>query len=91
MNTTHTATALKGGVFLIRETQAHDIFIPEEWSEEQKMIAQTCLDFVKQEITPRLDEIDSMKHPELMPSLLEKAGQLGLLGTSVPESLGGFG
>ena len=91
MNTTQTATALKGGEFLIRETQAHDIFIPEEWSEEQKMIAQTCLDFVKQEITPRLDEIDSMKHPELMPSLLEKAGQLGLLGTSVPESLGGFG
>ncbi|MFM8833730.1 MAG: acyl-CoA dehydrogenase family protein, partial [Cytophagales bacterium] len=89
--TTQTATALKGGEFLIRETQAHDIFIPEEWSEEQKMIAQTCLDFVKQEITPRLDEIDSMKHPELMPSLLEKAGQLGLLGTSVPESLGGFG
>ena len=53
MNTTQTATALKGGEFLIRETQAHDIFIPEEWSEEQKMIAQTCLDFVKQEITPR--------------------------------------
>ncbi|MBS1556441.1 MAG: acyl-CoA dehydrogenase family protein [Bacteroidetes bacterium] len=91
MNTTQTTTALKGGEFLIRETQAHDIFIPEEWSEEQKMIAQTCLDFIKQEINPRLDEIDSMKHPELMPSLLEKAGQLGLLGTSVPEILGGFG
>lgn len=89
--TTQTSTALKGGEFLIRETQAHDIFIPEEWNEEQKMIAQTCLDFIKTEITPRLDEIDSMKHPELMPSLLEKAGQLGLLGTSVPESLGGFG
>jgi alkylation response protein AidB-like acyl-CoA dehydrogenase len=89
--TAQTTTALKGGEFLIRETQAQEIFIPEEWSEEQKMIAQTCLDFVEQEITPRLDEIDSMKHPELMPSLLEKAGQLGLLGTSVPESLGGFG
>ncbi|MFM7430348.1 MAG: acyl-CoA dehydrogenase family protein [Flammeovirgaceae bacterium] len=89
--TAQTTTALKGGEFLIRETQAHDIFIPEEWNEEQKMIAQTCLDFIKTEITPRLDEIDSMKHPELMPSLLEKAGQLGLLGTSVPESLGGFG
>ncbi|HOX81633.1 MAG TPA: acyl-CoA dehydrogenase family protein [Chryseolinea sp.] len=84
-------SALKGGEFLIRETEAHEIFIPEEWNEEQKMIAQTCLDFIKQEITPRLDEIDSMKDPSLMPSLLDKAGALGLLGTSVPESLGGFG
>ncbi len=86
-----TKSALKGGEFLIRETEAHEIFIPEEWNEEQKMIAQTCLDFIKQEITPRLDEIDSMKDPKLMPSLLDKAGALGLLGTSVPESLGGFG
>ncbi len=86
-----TKTALKGGEFLIRETEAHEIFIPEEWNEEQKMIAQTCLDFIKQEITPRLDEIDSMKDPKLMPSLLDKAGALGLLGTSVPENLGGFG
>lgn len=86
-----TKTALKGGEFLIRETEAQEIFIPEEWNEEQKMIAQTCLDFIKQEITPRLDEIDSMKDPKLMPSLLDKAGVLGLLGTSVPESLGGFG
>ncbi|MBK5280084.1 MAG: acyl-CoA dehydrogenase family protein [Bacteroidia bacterium] len=83
--------AIKGGEFLIRETAAHEIFIPEEWSEEQKMIAQTCRDFVKQEVLPRLDEIDSMKDPKLMPSLLDKAGALGLLGTSVPESLGGFG
>jgi alkylation response protein AidB-like acyl-CoA dehydrogenase len=88
---TETKGALKGGEFLIRETEANDIFIPEEWNEEQKMIAQTCLDFIKQEITPRLDEIDSMKDPKLMPSLLDKAGALGLLGTSVPESLGGFG
>jgi alkylation response protein AidB-like acyl-CoA dehydrogenase len=89
--TVETKSALKGGEFLIRETEANDIFIPEEWNEEQKMIAQTCLDFIKQEITPRLDEIDSMKDPKLMPSLLDKAGALGLLGTSVPESLGGFG
>lgn len=88
---TETKQAIKGGEFLIRETEAHEIFIPEEWSEEQKMIAQTCRDFIKQEIMPRLDEIDSMKDPKLMPSLLDKAGQLGLLGTSVPESLGGFG
>ncbi len=89
--TTTEKNAIKGGEFLIRETAANEIFIPEEWSEEQKMIAQTCRDFVKQEVLPKLDEIDSMKDPKLMPSLLDKAGALGLLGTSVPESLGGFG
>ena len=86
-----TKNSIKGGEFLIRETAAHEIFIPEEWNEEQKMIAQTCKDFVKQEVLPKLNEIDSMKDPKLMPSLLDKAGALGLLGTSVPESLGGFG
>ncbi|HNP18405.1 MAG TPA: acyl-CoA dehydrogenase family protein [Fulvivirga sp.] len=89
--TTETKQSIKGGEFLIRETNANEIFIPEEWSEEQKMIAQTCHDFIAQEINPILDDIDSMKKPELMPSLLDKAGELGLLGTSVPESYGGFG
>ncbi len=89
--TTETKKAIKGGEFLIRETQAHEIFIPEEFSEEQKMIAQTCKDFLKQEVYPHLDLIDSQKDPKLMPSLLDKAGALGLLGTSVPQELGGFG
>lgn len=83
-------TALKGGEFLIRETEAADIFIPEEWTEEQQMIAATCSDFLEQEIFPHLDRIDSMEEG-LMPTLLEKAGELGLLGISVPEDLGGFG
>jgi alkylation response protein AidB-like acyl-CoA dehydrogenase len=84
-------STVRGGEFLIRETSAHDVFIPEEWSEEQRMIEKTCYDFVAQEIWPRLDEIDSMKDPALMPALLDKAGALGLLGTSVPPELGGFG
>ena len=84
-------TAIKGGEFLIRETDAQDVFIPEEWSEEQKMIAQTCHDFIDTEVMPNLDKLDSHDYPELMPQLLEKAGELGLLGTSVPEALGGFG
>jgi alkylation response protein AidB-like acyl-CoA dehydrogenase len=88
---TESKKAIKGGEFLIRETQAHEVFIPEDFNEEQKMIAQTCKDFLKQEIHPRLDEIDSMKNPQLMPQLLDKAGELGLLGTSVPQELGGFG
>jgi len=83
--------AIKGGEFIVKETHYNDIFIPEEWSEEQMMIADMCKDFIKAELTPRLDEIDSMKDPKLMPLLLEKAGELGLLGLSVPEELGGMG
>jgi len=88
---TQTKKAIKGGEFLIRETQAQDIFIPEEFNEEQRMIMQQCKDFLAKEVTPRLNEIDSMKDPKLMPSILDKAGELGLLGTSVPQELGGFG
>ena len=86
-----TKKAIRGGEFLIRETQANEIFIPEEFNEEQKMIMQQCKDFLEKEVFPRLDEIDSMKDPKIMPSILDKAGELGLLGTSVPQELGGFG
>lgn len=83
--------AIKGGEFLIRETEASQIFIPEEFTEEQHMIAETCRDFLRTEVHPRLDEIDAAKSPELMASLMDKAGDLGLLGTAVPEEFGGFG
>lgn len=88
---TETKHAIKGGEFLIRDTAAHEIFIPEEFNEEQRMIQQQCRDFLAKEVWPRLDEIDSMKDPKLMPAILDKAGELGLLGTSVPADLGGFG
>jgi hypothetical protein len=45
--------ALQGGEWLVRETEAQDIFTPEEWTEEQQMIAQTCRDFIAQEVTPK--------------------------------------
>ncbi len=83
--------SLKGAEFIIKESDPKDIFIPEEFDEEQQMIAQTCKDFLKSEVFNRLDEIDSMKDPDLMPSLLEKAGELGILGISIPEQYGGFG
>ena len=84
-------SAIKGGEFLIRETEAQEIFIPEEFSEEQKMMAQACQDFIDTEITPKADEIDSMKDEDLVPSIFKKAGELGLLGISVPESYAGLG
>lgn len=82
--------AIRGGEFLIRETFPSEIFISEEWSEEEKMIAQTCYDFLDAEIVPNLDRIDSMEEG-LMQSILDKAGELGLLGISIPEELGGLG
>ena len=80
---------IKGGEFLIKETDAKDIFIPEEFDEEQLMIAQTCKDFLETEIFPILDRIDAQE-PGLMRNLILKAGELGLLGISVPEEYEGF-
>ena len=80
---------IKGGEFLIKETDANDVFIPEEFDEEQIMIAQTCEDFLESEVFPILDRIDAQE-PGLMRSLIQKAGELGLLGISVPEQYGGF-
>jgi alkylation response protein AidB-like acyl-CoA dehydrogenase len=84
-------TALKGGEFLIKETPASHVFIPEDFTEEQQMIAETCRDFLRTEVHPILDKIDKAESPELMASLLDKSGELGLLGTAVPEEYGGFG
>ncbi|MBN2681920.1 MAG: acyl-CoA dehydrogenase family protein [Bacteroidales bacterium] len=80
---------LKGGEFLVKETLAKDIFIPEEFDEEQKMIAQTCNDFIDAEIVPILDRIDAQE-PGLMRSLVQKSGELGLLGIAIPEEYMGF-
>jgi alkylation response protein AidB-like acyl-CoA dehydrogenase len=91
MVATTETSSLKGGEFLIKETQASQVFIPEEFNEEQLMIAETCRDFLKTEIHPILDKIDKAESPELISSLMDKAGELGLLGTAVPEAYGGFG
>ncbi|HTX88300.1 MAG TPA: acyl-CoA dehydrogenase family protein [Bacteroidales bacterium] len=81
---------LKSGEFLVHEVEAKDIFIPEEFNEEQKMIAQTCRDFLEAELYPNLDAIDS-PDINLMKATLKKAGELGLMGIAVPEEYGGFG
>ena len=81
----------KGGDFIVKKTDYNTVFVPEEWNEEQRMIEQMCYDFMKAELFPILDKIDSMSDPELMPTLMQKAGELGLLGLSVPEEYGGLG
>ena len=82
--------AIKGGEFIIRETSCDDIFIPEEFDEEQLMIKKTCEDFLESEVFPNLDRIDKLE-AGLMPHLMDKAGELGFLAVSIPEEYSGFG
>jgi alkylation response protein AidB-like acyl-CoA dehydrogenase len=81
---------ITGGEFLVKETDIEDVFIPEEFDEEQKMIGQTCRDFLDTEIFPLLDKIDAQEEG-LMRELLEKSGEMGLLAISIPEEYEGFG
>jgi alkylation response protein AidB-like acyl-CoA dehydrogenase len=82
--------ALKGGEWLVKETDPATTFIPEEFSEEQKMIRDMCDQFLATEVIPYLDRIDNLE-PGLMRSLLHKAGEQGLLASSFPEEYGGLG
>ncbi len=78
----------KGGDFLIRQTHFNEVFIPEEFTEEQSMIRNTVRSFVEQEIYPVADRIEQLEEG-LVPGLLEKIASLGMLGTHMPEALGG--
>lgn len=81
---------MKSGEFLVKDIDAKEIFIPEEFNEEQRMIAQTCRDFMDAEVFPNLDKIDKGDR-ELMKGILHKAAELGMLGIAVPEEYNGFG
>lgn len=82
--------ALKGAEWLIKESSPFDTFIPEDLNEEQQMVKDMCSAFLEAEVLPVLDRIDKLE-PGLMPSLVVKAGEQGLLGAAVPEDLGGLG
>lgn len=81
---------LSGGEFVIKETEASEVLIPENFDEEQQMIADMCREFVESNVFPNLDRIDKLEDG-LMASLLKEAGNLGLLGTGLPDEYGGFG
>jgi alkylation response protein AidB-like acyl-CoA dehydrogenase len=87
---TKTSTTLKGGEFLIKESNPFETFTPEDFNEEQLMVKDMCLQFLHTEVLPVVDRIDKLE-PGLMPSLMEKAGEQGLLGASTPEEFGGLG
>lgn len=77
--------------FLWEPTGTWDIFIPEELNNEQKELAKLARDFLKNEIEPKREQIESKQDPKLVPSLMKKAGELGLLMAEIPENYGGLG
>jgi len=81
---------LRGGEFLVKDVDFQDVFIPEQFDEEQRMIAQTCEDFLEAEVFPNLERIDKQEEG-LMRDLIAKAGEYGLLGISIAEEYEGFG
>lgn len=79
---------MKGGEFIVKETDKNDVAIPEEMTEEQKQMAETVESFVVNEILPDIDEID--KHNlDLLKKHLKEAAELGFLGIYAPEEYGG--
>ena len=84
------AATIQGGEWIIKEVKSEDVFIPEEFNEEQLMVRDMCSQFLDTEVLPVVERMDKLE-PGLMPGLLEKAGEQGLLGVSVPEQYGGMG
>ena len=82
--------AARGGSFLIEERRVEEVFTPEDFSEEQRMIGDTAAQFMEKEMMPRLPEILALKY-EATRALLRQAGELGLLGVEIPEEYGGAG
>src|SRR6267143_1186686 len=82
--------AARGGSFLLEERRVEEVFTPEDFSEEQRMIGDTAAEFMEKEMVPRIPEILALKY-ETTRSLLRKAGELGLLGVEIPEEYGGLG
>jgi alkylation response protein AidB-like acyl-CoA dehydrogenase len=81
---------LKGGSFLIEDVDYNQIFTPEDYTDEQKMIAKTTEDFVTNEVVPVIEKLENHEFDHSV-RLLKEAGELGLLGADVPEEYGGLG
>lgn len=84
------SNSIKGGEWLIKESNALETFTPEDFNEEQKMVMDMCHQFLENEVYPVLEDVDKQKEG-LMQSLMDKAGEQGLLSTAFPEELGGLG
>ncbi|WP_299154926.1 acyl-CoA dehydrogenase family protein [uncultured Christiangramia sp.] len=81
---------LRGGQFLVKETKSEDVFTPEDFNEEQKMMRDSVQEFVEREIWPHKEEFEK-KNYALTEEVMRKAGELGFLGVAVPEEYDGLG
>ncbi len=82
--------AAKGGSFLVEDRSPDEVFTPEDFSDEQRMIAETAAEYMERDVMPRLPEILALNY-ETTRELLRKAGELGLLGIEIPEEYSGIG
>ena len=81
---------IKGGAFLIEDRTPEEVFTPEDFTEEQRMIAETTREFIDNEVRPRIPELE--KHDwDLSRELIKKSADLGLVGAVIPEEYGGLG
>ena len=85
-----TLALVKGGSFLIQETSPEDVFTPEDFTEEHRMIAQTAQQFMENEVLPRIEEMEN-KEEGINEDLLRKAAEIGLVSAAIPEQYGGAG
>src|SRR5262250_1029267 len=85
-----TKPAAKGGSFLLESPAPADIFTPADLTDDQKLIAQTAEEFVVKEVLPLVKDLEAKK-PGLMPELVKKAAELGLMSGGTPEEFGGAG
>ena len=85
-----TTTAARGGAWLIEDAPAGSIFTPERLSDEHRLIKQTADEFMTNEVQPAIERLEQ-KDWALARQLVRRAGELGLLGTDVPEAFGGVG
>jgi len=79
---------VRGGAFLLESISPQEVFTPEEFTEEQRLIAKAATEFVVGEVQPQVDDIEAQKEG-LLPSLVKKAGELGLLSGDITEEYGG--
>src|SRR5438094_1857454 len=87
---TLTKPAAKGGSFLLESPQASDVLTPADLTDDQRLIGQTAEEFVVKEVLPLVKDLENKK-PGLMPQLVKKGGEVGLMGGGVPEEFGGAG
>ena len=80
----------RGGAFVVKDTLCENIFTPEDFTEEQKMMRDAVKEFADKEIWSKKEEFEK-KNFQLTLDVMKKAGELGFLGVGIPEAYGGLG